>query len=200
MENSSGQGATAIVPCEINKWNWGAFLLHWIWGVGNKTLISLLIFVPFVNIAMPFVLGFKGSQWAWKNKKWESVEQFKATQRSWAKWGFILYGAFIVFFVGLSFLMVSAFKSSDVFDLAVTRLEANQHAIQLLGEPISTGFPMGNIEVSGPSGIANFSFSAEGARGKGTVYMDAVKEVGEWRVNQIVFEEKDTGYRIDLAR
>ena len=126
MENSSGQGAAAIVPVEIEKWNWGAFLLKWIWGVGNNTLISLLVFVPFVNIAMPFVLGAKGSSWAWKNKKWESVEHFKATQRSWAKWAFILYGASAVFFLLPLLLMVSAIKSYDVLDMAVTRLEFNK--------------------------------------------------------------------------
>jgi len=26
------------VPAEIDRWNWGAFLLNWVWGIGNNTL------------------------------------------------------------------------------------------------------------------------------------------------------------------
>jgi len=29
------------IPAEIDRWNWGAFLLNWIWGIGNKTFIAL---------------------------------------------------------------------------------------------------------------------------------------------------------------
>jgi|GEM_PF-5081793 len=45
MENTSGGGSKATVPGEIDKWNWGAFLFTWIWGVGNDTTIYLLMFV-----------------------------------------------------------------------------------------------------------------------------------------------------------
>lgn len=198
MENSSGQGSAATVPAEVDRWNWGAFLLNWIWGIGNNTFIALLMFIPLVNIVMMFVLGAKGSSWAWRNKKWESLEQFKAIQRKWTKWALIVYAAFIALFVGLFFAITASFKSSEAFKMAVTKLESNQEAAQLLGKPISTGFPMGSIEVSGPSGSAKLSFSVDGAKGKGTVYMDAVKELGQWKTNQIVLEEDGTGRRIDL--
>src|SRR3954468_2147544 len=59
-----------LVPAEIDRWNWGAFLLNWIWGVGNNTFIALLTLVPFVGIVMIFVLGAKGSAWAWRNGRW----------------------------------------------------------------------------------------------------------------------------------
>lgn len=42
MENTSGQGVAAVVPPELDRWNWGAFLLNWIWGIGNNTFIALL--------------------------------------------------------------------------------------------------------------------------------------------------------------
>jgi len=90
MENTSGQGKSAIVPTEIKKWNWGAFLLNWIWGVGNSTYIALLCFVPIINIIMIFVLGAKGNEWAWQNKKWDSIEQFKDVQKKWSWVGFIV--------------------------------------------------------------------------------------------------------------
>ena len=34
------------IPPELDRWNWGAFLLNWIWGVGNNTYIALLTLVP----------------------------------------------------------------------------------------------------------------------------------------------------------
>lgn len=84
LPNSSGAGAMAEVPPEIlGRWNWGAFLCSWIWGIGNNTWLALLWFVPCVGWIMSFVLGAKGNEWAWRNKRFESVEQFKKTQATW---------------------------------------------------------------------------------------------------------------------
>lgn len=195
MENTSGQGKAATVPAEIVRWNWGAFLLNWIWGIGNNTFIALLMFVPLVNLVMPFVLGAKGNSWAWRNKRWESIEQFKTVQRKWAKWGIILI---IATSVALFFAVPTLFKSSEVFQLALAKVEANQEAIELIGRPISTGFPMGSIQVSGPRGNASLSFGVSGPKGKGTVYMEATKDMDRWRIDHILLEQEATGHRIDL--
>ena len=85
--NDSGTGSTAVLPDELKGFNWGAFLLNWIWAIGHSTWIGLLCLVPYVGIIMQFVLGFKGNEMAWQNRKWDSVEHFRATQKVWAKWG-----------------------------------------------------------------------------------------------------------------
>ena len=90
VENTSGQGKIAIVPSEIRGWNWGAFLLSWIWGIGNKVWIALLCLLPAIGFIVAIVLGIKGSEWAWRNKKWDSVEHFKRTQRIWGMGGVVL--------------------------------------------------------------------------------------------------------------
>lgn len=90
MENTSGQGKQAIVPPEIKGWSWAAFLMNWLWGLFNGTFIALLMFVPLVNLAMFFILGAKGNEWAWRNKKWDSVEHFQSVQRKWAIAGWIM--------------------------------------------------------------------------------------------------------------
>jgi len=90
---------TTDVPAEIKGWNWGAFFLTWIWGIFNKVWIALLAlvigFIPVINIigvlVMMIVLGLKGNEWAWKNRQFESVEQFKKVQKAWAMWGVILF-------------------------------------------------------------------------------------------------------------
>lgn len=107
--NTSGQKEHAIVPHEIQKWNWGAFFLNWIWGIGNQVWIAFLSFLPVVGWIMPFVLGAKGSEWAWRNKEWESVEHFQRVQRKWAKWGFILFCVWIGFMLLIAFLMLVVF-------------------------------------------------------------------------------------------
>lgn len=90
QENTSGMGDQSVVPQEIKGWSWGAFLWNWIWGVGNNTWIALLTLLPFVNIIMTIVLGIKGREWAWKNKKWDSIEAFNKTQKNWVKWWLII--------------------------------------------------------------------------------------------------------------
>lgn len=40
---------------------------------------------------MMIVLGIKGNEWAWRNNKWESVEQFISSQNKWKPWGIIFF-------------------------------------------------------------------------------------------------------------
>lgn len=105
MENTSGQGKLATIPEEIRGWNWGAFLLNLIWGIGNNVWLALITLIPYVGLIMPIVLGVKGSEWAWRNKRWDSIEHFKRTQRTWAKWGigYIIF-AFLFVWAALALL------------------------------------------------------------------------------------------------
>lgn len=78
------------IPDGVKGWSWGAFLLNWIWAIGNRTWIGLLTLVPLAGIIMAFILGFKGREWAWRNKNWESVEHFNQVQKKWSFWGIAL--------------------------------------------------------------------------------------------------------------
>ncbi len=100
FQNNSGQGKLAALPPQLYGWNWGAFFLSWIWGIGNSTMIAFLTWIPLVNFVMIFILGAKGNEWAWQNKRWQSVEHFKKVQKLWAVWGFIL------FVLGLLFMLL----------------------------------------------------------------------------------------------
>jgi heme/copper-type cytochrome/quinol oxidase subunit 2 len=108
MENSSGQGKNSDVPSEIQTWNWGAFFLNALWGLFNGTYIALLSVIPVVGILMAFVLGFKGNEWAWQNKRWKSIEQFQRVQKLWALCGIILVlvGTILSIFVVNVFLPI----------------------------------------------------------------------------------------------
>ena len=93
--NTSGHGNifddSVPVPDEIKGWNWGAFLMPWLWPFTNHVWIGLLCFVPQIGWLMAIALGSKGNEWAWKSKRWRSIEHFKAHQRGWAIAG-ILFG------------------------------------------------------------------------------------------------------------
>lgn len=77
----------SIIKREVRKWNWGAFLLTFIWGVGNGVYISLLAIIPGVNLIMAIILGIKGNEWAWCKNKCLTITEFKKQQKLWAKWG-----------------------------------------------------------------------------------------------------------------
>ncbi len=83
-QNTSGQGSGAAIPDEVKGWSWGAFLLGWIWGIGNNTYRSFIMFIPIVGIVMWIMLGIYGRQWAWQNKRWSSIEEFNKVQRKWS--------------------------------------------------------------------------------------------------------------------
>ena len=112
--NPTVVGMNGPFPAELNHWNWGAFFLSWIWAIGNQTWIGLLALIPFFGIAtlvMGIILGIKGNEWAWENRKFESVEQFKKVQHIWSIWGVVL---FIIPIVGILLTVaLVAFRASS---------------------------------------------------------------------------------------
>ncbi len=198
MSNSRSVVEPKSIPPEIDRWNWGAFLLNWIWGVGNNTFIALLTLVPLVGFIMPFVLGAKGSRWAWRNGRWDSVEHFKRVQSKWAIWGVVVWlGAIALFgsiFGGTFFLL----SHSEAYRLGVAKLEANPAAANLLGTPIVAGRPFGSIKISNGAGTAALSSSASGPRAAGTVFLQAVKKDGVWSLTRLILKLDGHDSAIDL--
>ncbi len=78
------------VPEEILGWNWGAFLMPWLWMWPNQVWYGLFCFIPHGWWLMAIALGAKGNEWAWKSRPWRSIEQFRAHQRGWAIAGILL--------------------------------------------------------------------------------------------------------------
>ncbi len=197
--NTSGHGVAAVLPPEIDRWNWGAFLLNWVWGIGNNTFVALLMFVPVVNLVMPFVLGVKGSAWAWRNKRWESVDHFKRVQRLWAIWGIVAWIILLAVIAASWFGVTALFKHSEPYQMAIARLQTNAEAVSALGTPITSGSPTGSIQTSGPSGRAELAFSVEGPKGRGTVYLRATKDFGVWKIDRIELQIEGRSGRINLG-
>ncbi len=117
FENTSGMGSKATAPPGLGEWNWGGLLLTFIWGIGNNVWWSFLVFVPYLGlVVIPFLLAFKGNEWAWQSKHWESVEHFKRVQHTWAVWGWALTIAVTVLVVSVMVtiaLMLIAFVQQE---------------------------------------------------------------------------------------
>jgi hypothetical protein len=127
-----------FVPLEILHWNWGAFLLTWIWGLGNKVTISLLSFVPLIGMFIPFLLGWKGNEWAWKNKKWENIEHFKKVQKKWLVCGLaVSLGGILVC------VLVSIFSISQMG----SRLSTYQKLLETGGLTITDSCTRNRMEI-----------------------------------------------------
>jgi len=125
MEDTASSVTTVqSVPDEIKGWSWGGFLWSWIWAIGNDTWIGLLaLILPWP--VMQIVLGIKGREWAWKNKKWTSVDDFKRVQRSWAKWWLII----MLPLMFLSFIAIFASAVLVALNPAAQIEKANQMKI-----------------------------------------------------------------------
>lgn len=98
------------MPEECKGLCWGGFTLHFIWGIGNKTYIAFLTFVPIISLIMPFVLLFKGRQWAWENDQWENAEHFNRVQKNWSIVGLSLFLVSLISFVVMVAVAVPKFK------------------------------------------------------------------------------------------
>jgi len=105
QENTSGLGKGHAIPDGVSGWSWGAFLLNWIWAIGNKSWIGLIALLPYVGFIMTIMLGIKGREWAWRNKRWESVEHFQRVQKKWSMWGLIIFLGALVLGIGAAILI-----------------------------------------------------------------------------------------------
>jgi hypothetical protein len=96
VENTSGMGKDAVIPEGIKGWSWGAFMFNWIWAIGNKTWIGLFAILPYVGFIFAIILGIKGREWAWRNKRWDDIEHFQRVQRRWSLWSLLFVGIALV--------------------------------------------------------------------------------------------------------
>ncbi|WP_421912603.1 cytochrome c oxidase assembly factor Coa1 family protein [Mesorhizobium sp.] len=178
----------AEIPAELDRWNWGAFFLNWIWGIGNSTFIALLALIPVVNIIMIIVLGARGSRWAWRNRAWRDAEQFRKTQRNWAIAGLVVW---VVAIGGLAASIGSIpyiLKGNDAYRITMDAIRADDRVKSAIGDDLANNFWIGghiNVNANG-SGDAQFSIPIHGSKGTGTAISNAVRTAGKWSMRLLV--------------
>ena len=76
----------------------------------------------------------------------------------------------------------------------------NPEVIAELGEPIEAGWlASGSIRVSNDSGNAHVAISLSGSKQKGTLYVVAQKQAGQWQFISVIVETVG-GKKIDLLK
>ena len=90
MINKSDKNMYREFPQELKRFNWGAFLMNWIWGVMHKKYITLLVIpamlIPIIApLALSIWFGFVGNRWAWESKNWSGIEEFNESQKMWIR-------------------------------------------------------------------------------------------------------------------
>jgi cytochrome oxidase complex assembly protein 1 len=126
-------------------------------------------------------------------------------KRNW-KW-FVPLGCFtvvlllFVFAGSIVVIAFSAMKSTDVYKEALARAKTDPAVMEALGSPIKDGVLVsGNSSVNGASGESNLAIPISGPKGKGTIYVSAIKSLGRWNYSGLVVEIGQTHERIDLLQ
>jgi hypothetical protein len=174
----------AEIPPELDRWNWGAFLLNWIWGIGNSVYVALLALIPLVNIVMMFVLGAQGSRWAWKNRAWRDAEHFRRAQRGWAIAGVIVWVLAIGFAGSMVIIVPTIIKATGAYQLTMETARADDRVREALGEDIDAGFWVGgSVQTNNGMGRASLSIPVWGSKASGTILSEGTSSGGVWRLN-----------------
>lgn len=124
LTNNSGAGKDSpVLDIVAKRFNWGACLLSWIWGLGNRSYITLIIFPIAILSIIPVVgfiiqigaiiwFGINGNKWAWQNKRWNSIEEFHRVQKKWAIAGVIVAIIVLLLYILGFTLLLSTFSSN----------------------------------------------------------------------------------------
>ena len=91
-----GQEAVNIAaedPQELERWNWGAFLLAPFWTLANKLeRWTIVTFIPGVNLLAVIYLGRYGNRLAHGKSDIRSIKDFMVLQAQWNKSAFRIFG------------------------------------------------------------------------------------------------------------
>lgn len=171
------------VPFQVTRWNWGAFFWTWVWGIRFGVWKSFLIFIPIFNIFWWFILGAKGSEWAWRSYNWRNIEEFQRSQRRWALSGLIVLVAVIVILVVFLKTMSGAVK--PMVDNSFRMVQQNVQIQQYIGssKPIERNMVTYiNIDSSNGQTSAEIKYSITGANATMNVSVRGEKINGEWQI------------------
>lgn len=121
---------------EVIKFNWGAFVGTWFWGLVNKAPVTLLM-IPLLFTCgwFPFMLicGLKGNEWAYKNKeKYDSVEKLHQSQEK-QSIAFLILTPFLFLIISIGTFFVigaSVLKYSESHPEFKSKVESKFKAYQ----------------------------------------------------------------------
>lgn len=204
---------TSTTP-NLKRWNWGAFFLTWVWGIGNRTYLGFLAFLGVVVIAtfkailinylpslthgflfpalniltLLFMIAIHVLHGLFGSRwSWENKDwkSVAAFKRAQTIWGVIGFLGWIAFIAGFVAIFTAATNSKTYKEsIAIAKFSPS---LQLqIGEPITVSpwTLRGGVHFAGEAGRAYYKFKAIGPNGSAVVTVMALKERGVWTIKE----------------
>jgi hypothetical protein len=109
----------------------------------------------------------------------------------------VFFGLFIG---GIFFSVTTIMKDSDAYKESIAAVQNNKLVVEKLGSPIETdGMVSGSINTTNNSGECDLQIPLKGPKGKGTLFVKAVKR-GKWKYDQMSVYIEKTDEEIDLLQ
>lgn len=109
----------------------------------------------------------------------------------------LIYAFYIII---LLFGITSFMKNSDAYIISMNKAQNNRIVIDNLGFPLETdGLIGGSIELHNSTGNCDIQIPVKGSKGKGTIFVIAVKK-GEWKFSKMSVLIKKTKEEINLIQ
>ena len=107
----------------------------------------------------------------------------------------VVFGLFIA---GIFFGVTSMMKDSDAYKEAMTIVQHDKLVNDKLGNHIEAdGMASGSISINNDAGNCDLQIPIKGSKGKGTLFVVAVKR-GKWKYNELSVYVEATDEQIDL--
>jgi len=106
-ELPSGNDPSLLNAARGLGWNWGGFLVPYLWLLGHGRVslgMSLLLStaIPFLGmlhvVLLPIasiLLGLNGNEMAWRHAPYRSVADLVEREREWTRWGWVCAALFL---------------------------------------------------------------------------------------------------------
>jgi len=120
-------------------------------------------------------------------------------ERHWKLALVILLVVAVLFTVAVCAAVFLALSNSEVPNKAFELAKRNPMLTERLGSPLRKGWLVaGSIETTAASGHAELAVPISGPKGSGTLYVEAHKEAGLWKIDLLQFGSKGSDERMDL--
>ena len=92
----------------------------------------------------------------------------------------------VIIWGGMFWGVANIVKSSGAYELSIHELETNPMITDIYGKFDVWFMPMGSIQTSWLDGEASIQIAIEGEKTKWEIYVDLIKEYGEWKMLEMV--------------
>lgn len=206
--------STLTQKADLSGWNWGGFLLTWIWGLGNRSLVGLTLFLVVIGIGSlktiiinyvswldrPWVMdcltylmfiyiGIMHIVHGWYGNRWAWSDGRGQTlvqfKRKQRIWTIIGFVVWLLLLLGM-FMSVRWLDNNEIYQQSLLITKNDPILQTYIGKPITVSpwSLRGGVSQKAEHGIAYYKFTAKGQWQTAAIVVEAIKQNGEWVLKQ----------------